>query len=157
MFCKSRFATEASFACWLLTNIWTLSRVNPPMASQTGGIRESLLTAFVITDMRFFAGVSSRMYCQSTALDEALVAVLYCAVIRSLVGVNAIMATEIGLAIERLATLFPSAVEVATTPRSHNSGVLGCGGSESGSQEVKATGDQVTQSVGSGKKWTPEE
>lgn len=77
---------------------------------QIAYIRERLLAAFMITDMRFFAGVSSRMYCQSTALDEALVAVLYCALIRSLVGVNAIMATEIGLAIERLNTRVVRAV-----------------------------------------------
>jgi hypothetical protein len=42
------------------------------------------------------------MYGQGTALNKALVAVLYGAMIRPLIGMNAIMATEIGLAIERL-------------------------------------------------------
>jgi len=42
------------------------------------------------------------MHGQGTALDEALVAILDGAVIWSLIGVDAIMATEIRLAIERL-------------------------------------------------------
>jgi hypothetical protein len=42
------------------------------------------------------------MYGQGTALNEALIAVLYGAMIRALIGVDAIMATEIRLAIERL-------------------------------------------------------
>ena len=42
------------------------------------------------------------MYGQGAALDKALVTVLHGAVIRPLIGVYAIMATEIGLAIKRL-------------------------------------------------------
>lgn len=107
--------------------------------------------------MRFLAGVRSRMDCQGTPLDEALVAILDRAMVGSLIGVDAIMATEIGFAIERLqsristetltakaqrsldddrparsdtylATLFPSAVEVAATPRSHDGDLPGLRG-----------------------------
>lgn len=46
------------------------------------------------------------MYGQGTALDEALVAIFYGAMIWPLIGVDAIMATEIGLAIERLFQIF---------------------------------------------------
>jgi hypothetical protein len=49
----------------------------------------------MVTDMRLFAGVSSGMHSQSAALDEALIAVLHRAVIWSLVGMDAIVATEI--------------------------------------------------------------
>jgi hypothetical protein len=56
----------------------------------------------MVTNMRLFAGVSPRMHCQGAALDEALIAILDSAVIGSLIGVDAIVATEIRLAIERL-------------------------------------------------------
>lgn len=53
------------------------------------------MTAFMVTNMGLFASVGPRVYGQSTALNEALVAVLYGAMIRPLIGVDAIMATEI--------------------------------------------------------------
>lgn len=56
----------------------------------------------MVTDMRLLASVGPRVYGQGTALNKALVAVLYGAMIRPLIGVNAIMATEIGFAIEGL-------------------------------------------------------
>lgn len=56
----------------------------------------------MVTNMRFFACMSSRMHGQGTALDEALIAILHCAMIWPLIGVDAIMATEIRLAIKGL-------------------------------------------------------
>lgn len=74
------------------------------MASFKNGayVGECLLTAFMVTNMGLFASVGPRVYGQGTALNEALIAVLYGAMIRALIGVDAIMATEIRLAIERL-------------------------------------------------------
>lgn len=56
----------------------------------------------MVTNMGLFASVGPRVYSQGTALNKALVAVLYGAMIRPLIGVNAIMPAEIRLAIERL-------------------------------------------------------
>ena len=56
----------------------------------------------MVTDMRLFARVGPRVYGQGTALNKALVAVLYGTMIRPLISVYAVMATEIGFAIERL-------------------------------------------------------
>lgn len=56
----------------------------------------------MVTNMGLFASVGPRMYGQGTALNKALVAVLYGALIRPLICMNAIMAAEIRLAIERL-------------------------------------------------------
>ena len=88
--------------------------------------------------MGLFPGMSPRMHRQGTALDEALVAVLYGTLIGALIGVYAIMATEVRLAIERLwgrgirggrstindskthlATTFPGAVDITPTLTSH--------------------------------------
>lgn len=74
----------------------------------------------MVTDMRLLASVGPRVYGQGTALNKALVAVLYGAMIRPLIGVNAIMATEIGFAIEGLRTMLPRAVKVAPTAWSHD-------------------------------------
>lgn len=59
----------------------------------------------MVTDVGLLARVSPRMDGQGTALNEALVAVCNGALIRSLIGVNAIMATEVRLAIEGLTGL----------------------------------------------------
>lgn len=100
-------------------------------------IGERLATPAVIANMRLFAGVRPRVDRQSTALDEALIAALYGAMIWSLVGVYAEMSAEIRLAIEGLracvlgpvatrnqstylSALLPGAVEVAITTRGHN-------------------------------------
>lgn len=56
----------------------------------------------MVTDMRLLTGVGPRVHGQRAALDETLVAVLDGAMVGSLVGVDAIMATEIGLAVEGL-------------------------------------------------------
>lgn len=56
----------------------------------------------MVTNMGLFASVSPRVYGQGTALNKALIAVLYSAMIRPLIGVDAIMAAEIRLAIEGL-------------------------------------------------------
>jgi hypothetical protein len=93
--------------------------------------------------MRLFARVGSRVDGQGTALDKTLVTALHVAIIGPLVGVDAIMAAEIRLAIERLspehiqsqsqrtnhgvppgyasylATMLPRAVEIASSAGSH--------------------------------------
>jgi hypothetical protein len=74
----------------------------------------------MVTDMRLFASMRARVYSQGAALNEALVAILDITMIRSLIGMYAIMATKIWLAIERLATILPRTVEVAPTARSHD-------------------------------------
>ena len=56
----------------------------------------------MVTNIGLFASVGPRVYSQGTALNKALVTVLYGALIRPLIGVDAVMATEIRLAIERL-------------------------------------------------------
>ena len=56
----------------------------------------------MITDMRFFSGMCPGMHSQRTALDEAFIAVLDGAMIRSLIGMYSIVSTEIRFAIERL-------------------------------------------------------
>lgn len=48
---------------------------------------------------------------QGTALDEALIATWDCALIRALVGVDAIMSAQVGFAIERLSASFPGTIE----------------------------------------------
>lgn len=53
--------------------------------------------------MRLLTGVGPRMHGQGASLDEALVAILDGAMIRALIGMYTIMATEIRLAIKRLA------------------------------------------------------
>lgn len=108
-----------SFASWFLTNIWSLAGMNPTMASQTGRlvarvsmlgeaevvvrvgggevcvayIGECLLAPIMVTDMRFFASMSARVHGQGTALNKALVAIFDITMIRSLIGMYAIMAT----------------------------------------------------------------
>lgn len=49
----------------------------------------------MVTDVRLFASMGTRVHGQGTALNETLVAILDITVIRSLIGVYAIMATEI--------------------------------------------------------------
>lgn len=72
------------------------------LVSTDAYIGEGLLAAFLVADMRLFARVGSRVDGQGTALDETLVTALYVAIIGPLVGVDAIMAAEIRLAIKRL-------------------------------------------------------
>lgn len=67
------------------------------------------MAALMVTDMRFFSGMCPGMNSQRTALDEALVAVLDGAMIRSLIGMYSIMSTKIRFAIKRLP---PSASEI---------------------------------------------
>lgn len=67
------------------------------------------MAALMVTDMRFFSGMCPGMNSQRTALDEALIAVLDGAMIRSLIGMYSIMSTEIRFAIERL---LPSASKI---------------------------------------------
>lgn len=52
--------------------------------------------------MGFFPSVSPDMNGQGAALDEALVATLDGAVIRSLIGMDALMSGKVGLPIKRL-------------------------------------------------------
>lgn len=118
-FGRSRLAVLPSFAIWFLTDVWSLARVDSAMASQTGRllsvrmcpetksrssayVGEGFQTALMVTDMRLLTGVGPRVHGQRAALDETLVAVLDGAMVGSLVGVDAIMATEIGLAVEGL-------------------------------------------------------
>lgn len=56
----------------------------------------------MVADVRLLARMRSRVDGQCTALDEALVAVGHSAMVRTLVGVNAVVATQIRLAVERL-------------------------------------------------------
>ena len=68
-------------------------------------VREGLATIFMVADMGLFAGMGSRVDCEGTALDEALVAARHCAMVWALVGMNAIMSAQVGFAIERLVEL----------------------------------------------------
>lgn len=67
-------------------------------------VRKGLVAAFVVAHMRLLAGVGARVDGKGAALDEAFVAVGHGAVVRALVGMDAIMATQIRLAIEGLET-----------------------------------------------------
>ena len=58
-------------------------------------IGERFLTPVMVTDMRLFASMRARVYSQGAALNEALVAILDITMIRSLIGMYAIMATKI--------------------------------------------------------------
>lgn len=58
-------------------------------------IGEGFLTRPNVTNVRFLARVSARVHGQSAALDETLVAIRHLAMVRPLVGVYAIMPTEI--------------------------------------------------------------
>lgn len=60
------------------------------------------MAAIVIAHMRLLAGVGARVHGQRAALDEALVAVGHGAVVRALVGMDAIMAAQVRFAIEGL-------------------------------------------------------
>jgi len=74
----------------------------------------------MVTNMRLLAGVGPGVDGQSAPLNEALVAILDRAMVRSLVGMYPIMATEVRLSIKRLATMLPRAVEIAAISRSHD-------------------------------------
>lgn len=82
--------------------------------------------------MRLLPSVSPRMYGQGATLDEAFVAILDGTMIRAFIGMYTIMATKVGLAIKRLATVLPRAVEIAPTTGRHDfelpAAVTGCGG-----------------------------
>jgi hypothetical protein len=65
-------------------------------------IGEGFVTTLMVADMGLFAGVCPRVHGQGTPLDEALVAVLEHAVIRTFVGVYSIVSAEVGLAVEGL-------------------------------------------------------
>jgi hypothetical protein len=65
-------------------------------------IRKCFVASFVVTDMRLFPSMRSRMDCQRTPLDKALVAIFYRTVVWSLVGMYAIVSAKVRLAIERL-------------------------------------------------------
>jgi hypothetical protein len=54
----------------------------------------------MVANMGLLASVGPGVDGQSAALNEALVAILHCAMVGSLIGVYPIMATEVGLAIK---------------------------------------------------------
>ena len=58
------------------------------------------MATLMVTNMRLLIGVRARMYRQSAALDETLIAILDGTVIRSLIGMDTIMATEIRFAVK---------------------------------------------------------
>ena len=58
-------------------------------------VGERFLTPIVVTDMRLLASMRARVYSQGAALNEALVAILDITMIGSLIGMYAVMATEI--------------------------------------------------------------
>lgn len=60
------------------------------------------MAAFMITDVRLFASVCSRVYSQRAALNKTFVAVLDGTMIRSLIGMYPVGSAEIGFTIERL-------------------------------------------------------
>ena len=60
------------------------------------------MASFMITNMGFLPSMRSRMDSQRTSLNEALVAIFHCTVVRPFVGMYAIMSAKIRLAIERL-------------------------------------------------------
>lgn len=68
-------------------------------------IGKGLVATFMVAYVRFLAGMSSRVDGQCTALDEALVAVGHGAVVRTFVRMNAIVSTQVRLAVERLGSL----------------------------------------------------
>jgi hypothetical protein len=119
-----------SLARGLLADVRPLARVNSPVAGQTRRlllqvsialrfavagtyIGKSLVAAFMVADVRLLARMRSRVDGQCTALDEALVAVGHGAMVRTLVGVNAVVATQVRLAVERL---FVSLRSVTSVP-----------------------------------------
>lgn len=60
------------------------------------------MASFMITNMRLFPSMRSRMDSQRTPLNKALVAIFHRTVVRPFVGMYAIMSAKIRLAIERL-------------------------------------------------------
>ena len=65
-------------------------------------IRECLMAAVMIANMRLLPGMRPRVNCQGASLDKALITVLHGAMIGPLVGVYSIMSAEVGLAIKGL-------------------------------------------------------
>jgi hypothetical protein len=58
-------------------------------------IGEGFVAAFMVAHVRLLACMSSGVDCQSTALDKALVAVRYRAVVRTFIGMDPIVSTQI--------------------------------------------------------------
>ena len=60
------------------------------------------MTALMVTNVGFLAGVCPRMHSQGAPLNEAFVAVLERAAVRAFVCVYSVMSDEVGLAVEGL-------------------------------------------------------
>lgn len=106
------------------------------------------MAALMITDMRLFSGMCPGMNSQRTALDEALIAVLDGAMIRSFIGMYSIMSTEIRFAIERLSTVLPGTVKIATRTWSHGCEEDGAGWLERVDRSVVEAGSEINGSGG---------
>lgn len=65
-------------------------------------IREPLATANVLALVRLLAGMCANVHRQGASLDEALATAGRCTSVGSLVGVNAVVSLQVGLAVEAL-------------------------------------------------------
>lgn len=113
-------AAEASLAHGLLADIRPMAGVDPSMARQTGGVGEGSMTALMVTNVGFLAGVRSRMHSQGASLNEAFVAVLERAAVRAFVCVYSVMSDEVGLAVEGSSATLPGAVEITSVSWRHD-------------------------------------
>jgi hypothetical protein len=91
----------------ILATVRLLSPMNTTVSCQTRGVGKRLPAFRNFALMRLLAGVRSKMYSESTALDEPLSTVLPVASVWPFVCVDAVVSLKIGLSVEALAATLP--------------------------------------------------
>lgn len=127
-----RLATERLGTARVLAGVWSLAGVDSAVTSQTRTLQtnaqqghhnrslghttyigKSFPTVTIHASVWLLTGVSANVNSQGASLNEGLVARLPTTFVRPLIGVDAVMSLQIGLAVEALFTALPSASERA--------------------------------------------